>query len=558
MKRELSELECEFDVAKNIPLMFNQLTPGRRKPVIWRCGTCHQIWSATVSNRLKGTGCPYCNHHRPIVGVNDFKTLHPRIASEWDYDLNGDKLPENYLPQCNLYFQWICEKGHSFRARINNRMNRNSPCPCCDGQIPIPGENDFGTLYPHLVKEWAFDLNGDKKPSDFFPKSNVEVQWRCSFGHTWPAKIYHRVEGSNCPYCEGHKPVIGQNDFATIHPRMAKQWHPDRNNGRRPEEFLPNSHFDVWWICPKGHEYPSPIYRRSRGCGCSVCDGKRVVPGVNDLATLAPKLSREWNYERNGDVTPEKVALHSNTRYHWKCQECGHSWFVSPNNRSKGTGCPKCAHFVVDPNVNSIAARNEALAKQWDMERNAPLTPWDVAAYDNRDYHWICEEGHSFIASPANRNNGTECPYCQHKKPIVGENDLATLYPRICRQWHPTKNGGKQPSDYLPQSHEMIHWQCEAGHEWEIEIYQRVNGNECPYCENRLPIAGETDLGTLHPELIKRWHPTRNRKSPDQYFPDSSVRVAWQCEFGHSFRAPIREMVNRWRCPKCERNRKRR
>lgn len=161
---------------------------------------------------------------------------------------------------------------------------------------------------------------------------------------------------------------------------------------------------------------------------------------------------------------------------------CGHHWFVSPNNRSKGTGCPKCAHLVVDPDVNSLAVISVFLDKQWDNVRNEPLTTRDVAAYDNRDYYWICEEGHSFRASPANRNKGTGCPYCKHKKPIIGESDLATLRPDLCEYWHPT----------------------------------------------------------------------RNKKMPEHYFAESTVRVYWKCENGHSFRAPIREKVNCWRCPQCE------
>lgn len=45
------------------------------------------------------------------------------------------------------------------------------------------------------------------------------------------------------------------------------------------------------------------------------------------------------------------------------------------------------------------------------------------------------------------------------------------------------------------------------------------------------------------------------QKIPEEYFPDSTTRVWRKCDNGHSFRAPIREMVLRWRCPKCERKR---
>lgn len=40
----------------------------------------------------------------------------------------------------------------------------------------------------------------------------------------------------------------------------------------------------------------------------------------------------------------------------------------------------------------------------------------------------------------------------------------------------------------------------------------------------------------------------KNRNALELYFPESSVRLYWLCENGHSFRASIREMVLRWRC----------
>ena len=85
---------------------------------------------------------------------------------------------------------------------------------------------------------------------------------------------------------------------------------------------------------------------------------------------------------------------------------------------------------------------------------------------------------------------------------------------------------------------------------WDLNL-----DNTCPYCDEKLPVAGETDLATLHPDLIKWWDRSKNEKPPERYFPDSSVRAYWFCEDGHRFRAPIREMVLRWRCPHCERKR---
>ena len=99
MRIMLSDLELEFDVESNTPLTFEHLTPGRRAPVNWHCENGH-IWSATVSNRLRGSACGYCSGKRLLKGFNDLKTQYPKLCAEWDYDLN-EKNPEDYFPYSN-------------------------------------------------------------------------------------------------------------------------------------------------------------------------------------------------------------------------------------------------------------------------------------------------------------------------------------------------------------------------------------------------------------------------------------------------------------------------
>lgn len=553
LKILLSELEYEFDIEQNHPITFDSLTPGRRKPVVWHCAKCKQNWSALVSNRLKGTGCPYCKGRLPIPGKNDLATVFPNIALNWDYARNK-KGPSEYLPYSNARVAWICAYQHRWEEKINNRTAHGLGCPFCAGIRPTPG-GDLGSVCPWLNNEWDYKLNGDLKPSDVFPKSNKVVNWICNRNHRWKAKIYHRTAGEDCPYCTGKKPIAGETDLQSCRPDISQEWIDEKNGGHTPAEFTQHSHYLAWWKCKNCHEYQAPIYRRTRGCGCPVCDGKKILPEENSLASYAPELALEWDHHNNGDLAPTQVAPHSNTRYHWICKTCGYAWTASPNNRIAGRGCPKCAGLIVDPEINSFAALNPSLINQWDWDRNQPLTPWDVAAYDNRSYQWICKNGHSFSASPANRTKGTACPYCIGKLPVVGVNDFATTHPSVAAEWHPTKNEGLLPSHFLPNSHEEVWWKCSCDHEWKKAIYLRVNGSNCPFCHERIPVVGVNDLLTLHPELAKLWSSPRNKKRPELYFSDSSSSVWWECESGHSFRAPIREMTLRWRCPKCERKR---
>ena len=138
--------------------------------------------------------------------------------------------------------------------------------------------------------------------------SHTMAWWRCGSGHSWQALVYTRTAGSGCPYCAGKK--LGQNnDFASLYPDLAVQWDTRKNAPRKPSEFPAGSHHLAWWVCEKGHSWRAQINSRvSGGCGCPVCAGRLVQTGENDLASQFPRLVKEWDIEKNGALTPEKVT----------------------------------------------------------------------------------------------------------------------------------------------------------------------------------------------------------------------------------------------------------
>ena len=52
-------------------------------------------------------------------------------------------------------------------------------------------------------------------------------------------------------------------------------------------------------------------------------------------------LLKEWNYDRNGRLTPSDFKEHSARKIWWKCKK-GHEWKTSISNRSRGDGCLEC------------------------------------------------------------------------------------------------------------------------------------------------------------------------------------------------------------------------
>lgn len=80
------------------------------------------------------------------------------------------------------------------------------------------------------------------------------------------------------------------------------------------------------------------------------------------------------------------------------------------------------------------------------------------------------------------RANGSKCPYCQKRKPIVGETDQATTHTELIKRWNFSKNK-KGPESYFSDSSTSVWWECEVGHSFRFPIREEVLRWRCPYCE---------------------------------------------------------------------------
>ncbi len=270
-------------------------------------------------------------------------------------------------------------------------------------------------LSEELASQWVEDLNLPLRPDMVMPGSHRMVWWRCGEGHVWRAAVKSRTSGCGCPVCANRAIEPGENDLAATHPELAAQWDAERNGSLTPQDVVAGSHKRVWWRCERGHEWQAAVYSRTvSGTGCPVCTGKQVLPGVNDLASQYPELSAEWAWERNGELTPERVSPSSNRRVWWRCA-LGHEWQAVVASRTRmGTGCPYCAGRKVLEGFNDLASRFPKLAEQWAMELNGGLKPSEVTTGCSRRVWWRCSEGHVWRAAIYSRTGPKKCgcPIC--------------------------------------------------------------------------------------------------------------------------------------------------
>ena len=115
---------------RNLPLTPEMVTAGSSKKVWWR-GACGHEWQAIIKNRAgKGCGCPVCSKNLIVPGENDLQSKAPDIIKEWDFEKNNEIRPDQVGVQSNYKVFWICARGHSFAARISDRV-KGSGCPFC-------------------------------------------------------------------------------------------------------------------------------------------------------------------------------------------------------------------------------------------------------------------------------------------------------------------------------------------------------------------------------------------------------------------------------------------
>ena len=200
-----------------------------------------------------------------------------------------------------------------------------------------------------------------------------------------------------------------------------------------------------------------------------------------------------------------------------------------------------------------IRFQRQDLLSQWDGPGNAPLTPDAVSYGSRRKVWWQCDHGHRWQAAVYTRTGGESgCPYCAGKRPWPGFNDLASQYPDLAAQWHPTRNGDLTPDQVLCGSNRRVWWQCPQGHQWSAIVKSRTEGAGCPYCASRQVSAGFNDLAARFPHLAQQWDRARNgAMTPETVSPYSNRKAWWVCALGHRWQAAVSARAGGSDCPYC-------
>jgi glutaredoxin len=481
------DLAQDWDYEKNGDVTPSDVIAGTNKQYWWKCHICGHEWKTSCNNRVMGHGCKICaakstalanRKKNLIVGKTDLSTVAPELLDEWDYEKNGKLRPEDFTTGSGQKVWWKCKKyGHSWQATIYSRVN-GSGCPYCHSHTSFPEQAIFyyiSKIYPNAVNT---DTHLGIELDIFIPDIQVAIEYD---GLAFHNERQQKEEEKNRTCKEAGVRLI----------RI-------RENGLRSYGDC-----DIIWIHgdPSATELNAAIASLFSLIGMDIhADTARDQLAIldayhqnevnNSLSTKFPEIAHEWNYEKNGSLTPEMFSYGSMRKVWWKCDR-GHEWYDTINNRtSNGFGCPFCSGKKAIPGETDLATLYPDLMKEWDFQKNTKVNPRAILPKTNKKVWWICSEGHEWQASVNSRTNmHSGCPYCSGRFAITGVNDLATTNPELLQEWSYEKNKDIQPTKIKAGSEQKVWWHCNTcGHNYQATPSSRIYGHTgCPYCANQVP-----------------------------------------------------------------------
>ena len=324
-----------------------------------------------------------------------------RLYKEWHPTKNLPQQFDDVLWGSGKNVWWLGLCGHEWLATPKYRKRGFGQCPICVS---------LAHLEPAIAAQWHPTRNKPLTPAEVRSKSGRKVWWLGDCGHEWEMTVKNRTQQKQGrPICANQKLAPGINDFATMYPHLAAQWHPNRNSSLQPSDVFPSCKQLVWWQAECGHEWQaSPASRVSH-----IAQNQTQCPICSSIAVQKPEWVTQWHPVKNGISTPENTSPQSDKPIWWLETTCGHEWKQTPRSRfvSQTGKCLICMNKQVIPGVNDLATTHPHLVNEWDRDCNSVAIN-QVTFGSQRKVHWVSSQGHKWCAIIADRSRGFGCPYC--------------------------------------------------------------------------------------------------------------------------------------------------
>lgn len=574
-------LASEWHPTLNLPLQPDDVLPGSNRKVYWKCKKCGYEWQATIANRAKlGRGCPCCANKVVVKGINDFATTHPEIAKEWYQPLNGATTPAEITYGCGKKFSWICPRGHIYSATVLHRTNGvGTKCPVCNSgrQTSFSEQAIFfyvKQLYPDAINSFRDIFEKGMELDIYIPDLRLGIEYDGIYWHHNKTTAAER-EKRKYDICKEHNIILL---------RVRERRHKDDVSISADKViYLPNHKFESEALNQAINEVliyinaiadDADLKQPTIDVNKDKFDILKYLSGPvkNSVQEKAPHLVSEWDYTKNGNLTPEMIASGSSLSVNWICSTCGYKWEAGIYHRVKEhTGCPKCAGLVFEEGINDLQTKRPELLIDWDYTENAAhnIYPNKIQYNSGTKVFWKCHKcGYKWAISLNSRTtNGNGCIQCGYVAgKLLKQQNLLNKQgcindPLLLKEWDYAKNSliGLFPDKLVAGSNKSAYWICSTcGYEWKAPIARRSKGAGCRKCADKTnptlirKTLREKGHELDNPLLIQEWDYDKNIHEPSEYTFGSKEKVYWICsKCNYSWQATIYSRNKGAGCPAC-------
>ena len=431
------------------------------------------------------------------IEKNLYEILHPTKNS---VDLNS------LSKGSNVRLHWICEYGHEWDRSCKDISNYDhNDCPKCTARH-VSDEYNWAVHNPEALKEWIFEKNLGIDPYLEFPNSHKLAWFRCSFGHTWKSTLKDRTSGKGCSKCSNQTSRPELRIFCELKQIFPNIKHRHKIERNEADIYIPTHdvviEFDGGYFHRNktNQDLRKKHYFENRGY--QVINVRQNISALDDQSICIP--DRELTKKDLNAICNKLCKLIPNQQINQEIRN-----YVLRDAFWNNEFYNSCVSALPAPILeNSLHSLAPEVSKQWDFDKNHPLTPKHFNSRSSTKVFWVCEAGHGWSATIASRvgggkQAGTNCPFCVGNL-ASDENNLMTQYPLISAEWDWQKNKQK-PNDFTPHSKKKAWWRCSTcDNSYEQSIGARTSGGQgCPKCsEKKRTQKTKIPISVSHPHIF--------------------------------------------------------
>ena len=338
----------EFNTADNFPLTTKDISFSSNYKVQFRCTVCHRINIQKVNNKTgtRERGCKYCAGRENVgsgISLQQWCNTHGQYGVQLLQEFinaDNDFAPDQVSYSSRQYANFKCSTCGKINTQIINNKTKKNPrgCKYCSTTRTSFGEQLIFLWLQYqgfeVYNQYKIQTPISSKEFDIYiPTLNLVIEHQSGM-HASTEK----------QFCDDKTELIAQQlglnlleicQIESRYPRTENQWCITYKKSKESEMIQKLS----LWINTNYRLNTNPTYLRALEDQAYLNSCK--VTYEQSLEFKNPPFLKEWNYELNYPVTPDKVALNSTRKHYWTCPICGHTYLASPASRnSMGTACP--------------------------------------------------------------------------------------------------------------------------------------------------------------------------------------------------------------------------